>query len=355
MTIIWWINVGNSGGINNLVRENEPEEKISKALERAKQDVKVTTSKVQSFSNRCKAAEDNEQATRARMKSNHDEMFVLEEKMQSLKNKMAVDIASLPQLVEGKKEHQEEVSNANRELGRRHEAVKVLSNHQKIIAAIVEEKDPAARPLGKDRGLKPKDFCEATGVEDVSHIPDMDRIDLEGTFRFLKVCGVEKAHANRNEGVEAMRYNLTMLLYPDLLPMEKVDSPDTKYRKIARRIKEQKDRSESFAKQQDEHSKRALEAQKEAKEMIARLTAEASMTPRTPCTNKRKSDDIAEDPDDYPETPVQKALRFVESLDADTMAALAGAMASGGRTQATLPTSPVASSRLQACSILPTI
>lgn len=91
-----------------------------------------------------------------------------------------------------------------------------------------------------------------------SKIANMTVIDLERNFCFFKVMGVSSVHAHCAKGINHMCYNLTVLLFPHLLPIEKVDLPNSHARKIAHHIKEQKEEKERIAKQKEEQGKRAL-------------------------------------------------------------------------------------------------
>jgi hypothetical protein len=176
-----------------------------------------------------------------------NKILVLEQEIQRLQNKVAIDKASSRKLAKEIEVHREELSTATLGYTKSREQVTILLKHHTTVHNILEKKNHAIRPLGVDRGITPADFRKAIGIEDVTQIENMAVTDLEGNFRFLKVMGVPDVHADRERGFDLMRYNLTLLLFPHLLPTEKVDSPDSHACKVAHRIKEQKEKNERLA------------------------------------------------------------------------------------------------------------
>jgi hypothetical protein len=274
------------------------------------------------------------QETKTRIQRNHDKVSVLQQQLRDLTTKLAVDDANLPNFTAEKVEGQEELSAACSEFESSQTAVGVLSKHRDIVHTIVEEIDVTIRPLGSQRGATPVDLREAAGLEGVDEPVPMTLLDLEDHFRFFKVMGVSNVHSRRADGIESMRCQLTMLLFPELLPSSKVESTDSRNRKIAMGIIKQKEEMETRTEELKQDALKADKAKAEAEVMLSRLAAAASIPCGTPRAGKRKSADIAGDADHHMQTPAHKAYRILQDMDPEVRAVLANAYNPSPRVQA---------------------
>ena len=313
--------------------ESDPIDSIDTAYKQAQKDVKMDKKKVERASARYKESEQEEKETKMRIKSNSDNIVALKQQIRDLENQIKLDEKALFKLAETKDEREAQLEEAQMDLKKSEEDLPIIWKHQSIVHAVCNEKNLDERPLGAQRGVTRKDLCKAIDVEDVSEVENMPGHTIEAHYRFLKVMGVKNVYALRKEGIDSMRYNLMMMLYPDLLPTDRAESPNTKACKIANRIKARMEQKQLFEKEQEELLKRAAEEQTHAQTMLAQLMACPSMQPTTTPRYKRKHDDVDEDEEEddepnCPTTPAQKAVRTIETMDPDAKMALVQAIAS---------------------------